>query len=39
MTQEEVNTIYNLTIIIHENDWFGKRKKKNKKIGKKYKNG
>lgn len=27
MTQEEINTLYEITIMIHENDWFGKRKK------------
>jgi hypothetical protein len=26
MTQEEVNILYELTIIIHEDKWFGKRK-------------
>ena len=27
MTQSEINTLYNLTILIHEHEWFGKRKK------------
>jgi len=27
MTQEQINTLYNLTILIHEHEWFGKRKK------------
>lgn len=27
MTQEEVNTLFNITILIHENEWFGKREK------------
>lgn len=27
MTQEEINLIYNITILIHEDEWFGKRKK------------
>ena len=26
MTQEQINTLYNLTILIHEHEWFGKRK-------------
>jgi hypothetical protein len=26
MTQEEVNTLYSLTIFIHEHKWFGERK-------------
>ena len=26
MTQEEINTLYNLTILIHEHEWFGKVK-------------
>lgn len=25
MTQEEINTLYSLTIAIHEHEWFGKR--------------
>ena len=28
MTQEQVNTLYNMTILIHEDEWFGKRKHK-----------
>lgn len=28
MTQEQVNTFYNMTILIHEDEWFGKRKHK-----------
>jgi hypothetical protein len=27
MTQEQINTLYNLTILIHEHEWFGKRGK------------
>lgn len=27
MTQEEINVLYNITIVIHEHEWFGKRKK------------
>lgn len=27
MTQEEINLLYQLTITIHEHEWFGKRKK------------
>lgn len=27
MTQEQINVFYNLTILIHEHEWFGKRKK------------
>jgi hypothetical protein len=27
MTQEQINTLYNLTILIHEHEWFGKREK------------
>jgi hypothetical protein len=27
MTQDEINMLYSITIIIHENEWFGKRKK------------
>lgn len=26
MSQEEINFLYNITILIHENEWFGKRK-------------
>ena len=26
MTQEEINIIFNITILIHEDEWFGKRK-------------
>jgi hypothetical protein len=25
MTQEEINMLYDLTILIHEHEWFGKR--------------
>ncbi len=27
MEQKEINLLYNLTITIHEHEWFGKRKK------------
>lgn len=27
MTQEEIDILYNLTIVIHEHKWFGIRKK------------
>lgn len=27
MTQEEINVLYHITISIHEDEWFGKRKK------------
>ena len=27
MTQEQINTLYNLSILINEHEWFGKRKK------------
>ena len=27
MTQKEVDLLFNLTIVVHENEWFGKRKK------------
>jgi len=27
MTQKEVDMLFNITILIHENKWFGKRKK------------
>ena len=26
MSQGEINTLYNLTILIHEHEWFGERK-------------
>jgi hypothetical protein len=28
MNQEEINVIYNMMILIHESEWFGKRNKK-----------
>lgn len=37
MTQKQINTLYNLTILIHEHEWFGKRK--NQEIGRKFKSG
>lgn len=27
MTQTELNTLFNITILLHEHEWFGKRKK------------
>ena len=27
MTQEEINVLYSITITIHQEEWFGKRKK------------
>lgn len=27
MTQAQINLLYNITILIHECEWFGKRKK------------
>lgn len=27
MTQQEINTLYEITITLHENEWFGKRRK------------
>lgn len=27
MTQEEINTLFNITIVLHESKWFGERKK------------
>ena len=26
MTQEEINILFNITIVLHEDEWFGKRK-------------
>jgi hypothetical protein len=28
MTQEEINVLYNITIVIHEHEWFRKGKKR-----------
>ena len=28
MTQEQINYLFNITILIHENEWFGDTKKK-----------
>lgn len=28
MTQEQINTLYNITILIHEDKWFGNNKKR-----------
>lgn len=27
MTQEQIDILYSMTILIHEHEWFGKRKK------------
>lgn len=31
MTQKEIDFLYNITLLIHEDDWFGKRKKGTKR--------
>lgn len=31
MTQKQINTLYHITILIHEDEWFGKRVEKTKR--------